>query len=97
MRRFTQVNPAMRAARRAPLSDGGSVEPRTYRIEVEGELGPRYAAAFDTMRLEVGEGTTAIVGPVQDQAQLKGLLDAVATLGLALVSVTPAGRETAPR
>ncbi len=63
--------------------------PRTYRIEVEGELGPRYAAAFDTMRLEVTDGSTMIVGRVQDQAHLKGLLDAIAALGLALVSVTP--------
>jgi hypothetical protein len=65
------------------------VEPRTYRIEVEGELGPRYAAAFEGMELEAEGGTTAIVGPIEDQAQLKGLLDAVAALGLSLVSVTP--------
>jgi len=64
------------------------MQPRSYRIEVEGELGPTYAAALGTMRLEVGDGTTTIVSPVCDQARLKGLLDAVAALGLALVSVT---------
>ena len=67
------------------------MEPHTYRIEVQGELGPRYRAVFDPMRLEVADGNTAIVGPVQDQAGLQGLLDTISSLGLSLVSVTPTG------
>ncbi len=67
----------------------GGVKPSDYCIVVEGELGPRYAAAFDSMRLEARNGTTEIVGRVEDEAALQGLLDAVAALGLSLVSVTP--------
>jgi hypothetical protein len=64
------------------------VHARDYRIVVEGELGPRYAAAFESMQLESHDGTTEIVGPVQDEAELRGLLDTVSALGLSLVSVT---------
>lgn len=64
------------------------VEPRSYRIEVQGELGPRYQAAFGTMRLEAAAGSTMITGPVQDQAELQGLLDTIAALGLSLLNVT---------
>ena len=65
------------------------MKPSAYRIVVEGELGPKYATAFAQMRLEAHEGETDIVGRVEDQAELQGLLDTVAELGLALVSVTP--------
>ena len=65
------------------------VHPRDYRIVVEGELGPRYAAAFESMQLNSHEGTTEIVGRVQDEADLRGLLDTIAAL--ALVSVTRVG------
>lgn len=65
------------------------MEPSVYRIVVEGELGPRYAAAFTEMRLRAVGGTTEIVGMVEDQAELQGLLDSVTALGLSLVSVTP--------
>jgi hypothetical protein len=62
-----------------------------YRLVVEGELGPRYASAFDEMDLEAGDGRTVIAGDVTDQAHLQGLIDRIARLGLNLVSVTPAG------
>jgi hypothetical protein len=60
-----------------------------YRLVVEGEVGPRYSEAFDGMSIECVQGNTVIVGPVADQAQLHGLLDRIASLGLKLVSVTP--------
>ena len=67
----------------------------SYRIVVKGELGPRYAAAFETMALEPGGGETAIVGPVEDQSQLQGILERIAALNLVLLSVNvvdePAG------
>lgn len=65
------------------------MKPSTYRIVVEGELGARCAAAFAQMRLEVRGGNTEIIGMVEDQAQLQGVLDTVTGLGLSLVSVTP--------
>ena len=61
-----------------------------YRLVIEGELGPLYASAFDEMELESTGATTVLVGSVQDQAQLLGLVERVASLGLKLVSVAPA-------
>ena len=60
-----------------------------YRLVVDGELGPLFATAFEEMELECGNGKTALVGPVQDQAQLLGLVDRVASLGLKLISIAP--------
>ena len=60
-----------------------------YRLVVEGELGPRYATAFEGMAVEHVGGNTAIIGPVTDQAHLQGLLERVARMGLHLVSVAP--------
>jgi hypothetical protein len=65
------------------------VKPRDYCIVVEGELGSRYAAAFGQMQLHAYDGTTEITGRITDDAELRGLLDEVAELGLSLVSVTP--------
>jgi hypothetical protein len=67
----------------------GGVKPTDYCIVVEGELGPRYAAAFESMRLDASNGTTEIRGRIEDEAELQGVLDSVAALGLSLVSVTP--------
>jgi hypothetical protein len=64
--------------------------PCEYRVVVEGELGHRFEVAFRPMRLEVCDGATAIVGMIRDQAELRGLLDAVSARGLSLISVTPA-------
>jgi hypothetical protein len=72
------------------------VKPTSYSIVVEGELSQRYANAFDAMQLETRHGTTTIVGLVQDEAELRGLLDTVSELGLALVSVTPVAAPTPP-
>jgi hypothetical protein len=66
-----------------------SVKPSAYRIIVEGELGPRFASAFAEMRLEGRDGNTEIVGWIDDQAALQGVLDTITGLGLSLVSVTP--------
>ena len=58
-----------------------------YEIVVKGELGPTVSSAFEGMRIECHGGETAMVGLVEDQAQLTGLLRRVADLGLELVSV----------
>jgi hypothetical protein len=62
---------------------------RCYRIIVEGEIGPRYAAAFDGMGIRITNGRTEITGPVIDQSHLYGLLGRIADLGLTLRSVAP--------
>jgi hypothetical protein len=66
------------------------VKPTEYRIVVTGELGPRYAARFEPMHLTTRNGETEIVGRVEDDAELQGILETIAALGLSLVSVAPA-------
>jgi hypothetical protein len=61
---------------------------RYYRIIVEGEIGPRFAAAFDGMEIRAANGETEITGPIVDQSHLHGLLDRIADLGLTLRSVS---------
>jgi hypothetical protein len=66
-----------------------------YRLVVEGELGPRYASAFDGMTVSADGGSTEIVGPIVDQSHLQGLLERIAGLGLTLYSLTPLETENA--
>jgi len=63
------------------------LEPCRYTIVVDGELGPRFATRFHPMQLEARDGKTTLVGEVRDQAELKGLIDAIAAMGLSLISV----------
>jgi hypothetical protein len=65
-----------------------------YRLVVQGELGPRYASAFEGMTLCAHDGETDITGPIIDQSHLMGLLERIASLGLALTSLTPIERRT---
>ena len=65
----------------------GAMGPTNYRIVVRGELSQRYTPAFEGMTLATGDGQTAIIGPVTDQAHLHGLLNRVSNLGLELLSV----------
>lgn len=72
-----------------------------YRLVIEGELGPRYASAFEGMTIRARGGRTEITGPVIDQSRMQGLLERIASLGLMLRSVTPvdisaAGTAPAP-
>jgi hypothetical protein len=63
---------------------GGGV----YEIRVEGHLDELWCEWFDGLRLmQEGDGTSALVGPVADQAALHGLLERVRDLGLTLLSV----------
>jgi hypothetical protein len=74
----------------------GPPRPTSYQIVVRGELSQRFAMTFEGMTLVVGDGHTAITGPVVDQAQLHGLLDRVGELGLELVSVNATPEPTPP-
>ena len=60
-----------------------------YRLVVEGELGARYASAFEGMTVFAHDGITEITGRVIDQSHLQGLLERIAGLGLTLHSVSP--------
>jgi hypothetical protein len=58
-----------------------------YRIVVSSELSERYAPAFEGMKLEAKGGRTILTGEIVDQAHLHGILNRIARLGLALISV----------
>ncbi len=64
-----------------------------YRVVVEGELGPRYASAFDGMTLFAHDGRTDITGLIIDPSHLQGLFDRIAGLGLTVYSLTPLDAE----
>jgi hypothetical protein len=71
------------------------MSPPCYRIVIEGELGPRYASAFDGMTLCAHDGETEITGPIIDQSHLQELLGRIAALGLTLCSLNPLQTENA--
>jgi hypothetical protein len=71
------------------------MSPSRYRIVVEGELGPRFASAFDGMTVRAHDGETDITGRIIDQAHLHGLIERIASLGLALHSLTPLDSDNA--
>lgn len=53
-----------------------------YRLVIGGELGPRYASAFDGITLHAQHGETEITGPTTDDAHLHGLVERIAAHGL---------------
>lgn len=70
-------------------SSGGPPDgPPTYEIRLQGRLDARWAVWFDGLSLVNGcDGTTALRGPVVDQAALHGVLQKVRDTGLPLISV----------
>lgn len=69
--------------------DDSSVQPRSYRLVLRGELGDSFGVLFDGMQLQRHAGTTVLTGAVTDQAHLVGLIERVQELGVELVSVNP--------
>ena len=61
---------------------------REYRLVVEGELSDRMQLAFEGMSLTRGDGTTTLTGTIRDQAELQGVLQRIADLGLTLLDLT---------
>ena len=66
--------------------------PATYRIVVQGALSEASRRRFAGMTIESGSGDgdtprTTLVGHVRDQAELRGLLDALYGLHLPVISV----------
>ena len=70
------------------------MSPQVYRLVVNGELGPRYASAFEGMTVTTGGGKTQITGAIIDQSHLQGLLERISGLGLTLHSVAPLENES---
>ncbi len=60
---------------------------RVYEIRVQGELTPRWSCWFADLCVRADGGETVIVGPVDDQAALHGLLARIRDLGLPLLAV----------
>ena len=64
---------------------------RVYEIRVRGELGPAWSCWFAGLSVETVDGETVIVGPVDDQAALHGLLARIRDLGLPLLALRVVG------
>ncbi len=63
--------------------------PARYQLRVDGHLDAHWSAHLDDLALAwEDDGTTTLVGPIQDQSQLHGLLAKIRDLGLTLISVT---------
>ena len=60
---------------------------KVYRIVLSGELGERYAPAFEGRRVESSDGRTILTGEVKDVPHLFGILERLHDLGLQLLSV----------
>ena len=67
-----------------------------YRIAVRGELGDRYASAFEGMEMQTKNGQTILTGEVKDQPHLFGILDRLNSLGMDLLSVQTFSEEARP-
>src|SRR5688500_3980344 len=67
----------------------------TYRIRVGGHLDDRWSDWLEGLVIQRQDaGTTALIGPVVDQAALHGVLARIRDLGLPLLSVD---REVEPQ
>jgi len=65
----------------------------TYQIQVQGQIGERWFSWFGDMRVthtrtSDGVPITTLIGPVADQAALRGILAKLWDLNLTLLSVT---------
>jgi hypothetical protein len=58
-----------------------------YQIKIQGSLDHSWSAWFNDMRITCEGDVTTITGVVPDQAALRGLLDRIWNLNLALISV----------
>ena len=68
--------------------------PVGYELRIDGHLDDHWSAWFGDLTLtHEDDGTTALSGPVSDQAELHGLLTKVRDLGVVLISVTVIDRS----
>jgi hypothetical protein len=97
--RLSCIDESERQAMSASSPDRAGGPPR-YEIRLQGHLPARWGAWFDGLSLtNESDGSTALRGPVLDQADLHGVLRKVRDTGLPLISVTridPEPRHTSP-
>jgi hypothetical protein len=63
--------------------------PAVYQLRVAGRLDQHWSAWFGGLALtDEDDGSTSLIGPVADQAELHGLLAKIRDLGVTLISVT---------
>jgi hypothetical protein len=65
-----------------------------YRIVITGELGRRYASAFEGMTIRAHDGITEMTGSIIDPAHLQALIERITGLGLTLRSLTAVEAES---
>jgi len=71
-------------------------EPPTFRIQVQGRLGPEWSGRLGGMTVTAWEGAGGTVfaeltGPLTDEAALMGVLNHLYNLGLPLLAVERVG------
>ncbi len=64
-----------------------TVKPITYEIRIEGLVDGRWTEWFDGMTITHESSETILIGELQDQSALHGVLDRIRDLGLNLISV----------
>lgn len=64
-------------------------EPMVYEIRVREVLDEKWASYFAPFAMVPGTDETILTGPVQDQAELFGILIKISNLGLKLIAVNP--------
>lgn len=70
--------------------------PARYEIRVDGILGHRWTAWFDSLQISTDDNQTVIYGWLPDQPALHGVLVKVRDLGLNLISVRRLDPEAPP-
>ena len=60
---------------------------QVWEIKVQGALDPQWAEWFNGMAVTFDGSLTTLTGPVVDQAELRGILNKMWDLNLALVEV----------
>jgi hypothetical protein len=58
-----------------------------YEIRVRGKVGPAVLDSFERLDSEVESSETRLRGPVEDQAELHGILHRIEAVGLELIEV----------
>jgi len=70
------------------MSTGRGQHTATYQIRAKGQLDPRWARAFEDLRVAADSNDILIfTGPVVDQSALYGLLNRIRCAGLTLLSI----------